>query len=156
MLSVVLSQGRSSRLYRSLVYEAQQALAAQGGYMELDHAGVFLAIASVRPDADVQRVEDLFFEEIERLKREPVTPEELDKAKRQLEVGIVTSGGTSHGLASRMGREMTSLGRIRPLAERLEKIQAVEAADVQRVAQRYLVKSQRSVVHVVPAPEEAQ
>lgn len=154
VLSVILSQGRSSRLYRSLVYESAQALSAEGGYWELDHAGVFLAIASVRPDAEIGKVEELFFEEIERAKREPVSEEELAKAKRQLEVGLVASGGTSHALAARIGREMASLGRVRPLAERLERIQAVTAEDVQRVAQKYLLQSKRSVVHVVPPPAE--
>lgn len=154
VLSQILSDGRSSRLYRSLVYDAEQALAAQGGYWELDHAGVFLAIASVRPGADIDRVEELFLDEIERLKNEPVSEDELDKAKRQLEVGLVASGGTSHALASRLGQEMTSLGRVRPISERLERIRAVTAADVQRVAKKYLVQDQRSVVHVVPPPEQ--
>lgn len=154
VLSQVLSQGRSSRLYRSLVYEAEQALAAEGGYWELDHAGVFLAIASVRPDAAIEKVEQLFFAEIERLKRELVSDEELDKAKRQLEVGLVASGGTSHALAARLGREMVSLGRVRPLAERLERIEAVTAEDVQRVAREYLVDAKRSVVHVIRPPED--
>jgi predicted Zn-dependent peptidase len=154
VLSEILSDGRSSRLYRSLVYDSQQALAAQGGYWELDHAGVFLAIASVRPDAEIDRVEELFMAEIERLKRELVSDEELDKAKRQLEVGLLASGGTSHALASRIGQDVVSLGRVRPLAERLERIEAVTAEDVQRVAREYLVESQRSVIHVVPPPAE--
>ncbi|HVN38022.1 MAG TPA: pitrilysin family protein [Myxococcota bacterium] len=153
VLSTILSEGRSSRLYRSLVYDAQQALSAEGGYWELEEAGVFLAFASVRPDASIDRVEKLFFDEIERLKREPPTADELDKAKRQLEVSLVDGLDTNHELAERIGRDYTTLGRIRPLDERLERIRAVTAEDVRRVAQTYLVKDQRSVVHIVPAPK---
>jgi predicted Zn-dependent peptidase len=152
--SQILSAGRSSRLYRALVYEAQQALYARGEYWELKEAGLFYALAMVRPDASVQHVEDLFFAEIDRLRRHGVSEEELAKAKRQLEVSLVNGLGTAHALASRIARDSVTLGRIRPLEERLAAIQAVTRADVQRVAQTYLVDEQRSVVHVV-APRTA-
>jgi predicted Zn-dependent peptidase len=152
VLSTILSAGRSSRLYRSLVYDAQQALSAEGGYWELEEAGIFLAFASVRPDASIDRVEELVFAEIERAKRELPTADELDKAKRQLEVSLVDGLVTNHQLADRIGRDYTILGRIRPLDERLDRIRAVTAEDVRRVAQTYLVKERRSVVQVVPAP----
>ena len=155
VLSTILSAGRSSRLYRSLVYDAQQALSAEGGYWELEEAGIFLAFASVRPDASIDRVEELFFAEIERAKRELPTADELDKAKRQLEVSLVDGLVTNHELADRIGRDYTTFGRIRPLEERLARIHAVTAEDVRRVAQTYLVKERRSVVRVVPAPAAA-
>jgi predicted Zn-dependent peptidase len=154
VLSQILSDGRSSRLYRSLVYEAQQALSAEGGYWELQDAGVFLAIASVRPDADIARVEELFLAEIERMKTGLVTADELEKAKRQLEVGMVNGLATNHALASRIAQEYTTLGRVRPLDERLQRIQAVTAEDVQRVAREYLRADRRTVVHVVKPAEQ--
>jgi predicted Zn-dependent peptidase len=137
------------------VHGAQQALSAEGGYWELNDAGVFLALASVRPDASIERVEELFFAEIERMKREPVTPEELEKAKRQIEVAFVNGLGTNHALASRIARDHATFGRIRPLSERLAEIEAVSAEDVQRVARSYLREERRSVVHVVSPPGEA-
>jgi zinc protease len=153
VLSTILSEGRSSRLYRSLVYEEQQALSAEGGYWELLDAGVFLAFSSVRPDASIDKVEDLFFAEIERAKRELVSADELEKAKRQLEVSLVDGLVTNHELADRIGRDYATFGRIRPLDERLARIRAVTAEDVRRVAQTYLVTEHRSVVHVLPLPE---
>jgi zinc protease len=152
----ILSAGRSSRLYRRLVYEEQQALSAEGGYWELRDAGVFYAFAQVRPEARIERVEQLFFEEIQRLREHPVAEEELAKAKRQMEVGLVRGLATAHALASRIGRDTATFGRIRPLGERLEAIRAVTAEDVQRVARTYLVDQQRSVVHVVPPPPEGE
>jgi zinc protease len=149
VLSQVLSGGRSSRLYRSLVYEGQVALSAQGGYWELVDAGVFYAFAGVRPDASIEEVERRFFAEIERLGREPVSAADLDKAKRQLEVSLVNGLRTTHALASRVARDYATFGRIRSLPERLEDIQAVTAEDVQRVAARYLVDEKRSVIHVI-------
>ncbi len=153
--SLILSSGRTSRLYRRLVYEEQQALSAVGSYWELQNAGVFYASAGVRPDADVAKVERLFFEEIDRLRDEPVTEAELDKAKRGLEVDLVNGLATAHALASRIGRDFVTFGEVRPLEQRLEAIRAVTAADVQRVARTWLVPERRSVVHLVAPPAAA-
>jgi predicted Zn-dependent peptidase len=148
--SQILSAGRSSRLYRSLVYDAQQALYAQGGYWELRDAGVFYAFAGVRPGASIERVEKLFFREIQRIADDGVSEEEVQKAVFQLEVGLVNGLGTAHALASRIARDTVTFGRVRLLQERLDAIQAVTPEDVQRVVGTYLVEEQRSVVHVVP------
>jgi zinc protease len=153
--SAVLSGGRSSRLYRALVYEAQQALAAQGAYWELEQAGVFYALAAVRPDADVDAAERLFLAEIARLRDELVPEAELAKAKRQIEVDLLAGLDTAHDLAARVAQDWVSFGRVRPLEERLAKYHAVTAADVQRVARAYLRDEARSVVRVVPRPGSA-
>ena len=155
--SEILSNGRTSRLYRRLVYDEAKALFASGGYWELHRAGVFYAMAGVRPGESVEEVEELFLDEIAKLRRDPVDAQELEKAKRSLEVGLVDGLDTSHALASRIAHDYTVFGRIRPLDERLEAIRAVTAEDVQRVARTYLVPDQRSIVHVVrrpPVPDE--
>jgi zinc protease len=153
--SLVLSGGRSSRLYRKLVYQEQQALGAQGGYWELQEAGLYFAFASVRPDGDIARVERLFLGEIDRLARERVSPAELAKAKRQIEVDLLSGMETSSEMASRIGGEWVSFGRIRPIEERLRAYHAVTADDVQRVVRTYLTPEQRSVVQVLRAPRNA-
>ena len=150
--SQILSAGRSSRLYRSLVYDAQKALYAQGGYWELKDSGVFYAFAGVRPGVSVEEVESLFFAEIERIAEHGVTKQEVAKAVRQLEVSLVNGLGTAHALASRIGRDSVTFGRIRGIEERLQAIRAVSPDDVQRVVKTYLVAEQRSVIHVVSPP----
>ena len=150
--SLILSGGRSSRLYRDLVYEAQQALAAEGGYWELQQAGVFYAYAMVRPDGDLGRVERLFSDQIARLRDVPVPTGELAKARRQIEVDLIGGLETAHALGSRIASEYVTFGRIRPLAERLAAYRAVTAEDVQRVARTYLRDDKRSVIHVVAPP----
>jgi zinc protease len=153
VLSQILSAGRSSRLYRKLVYEEQQALSAEGGYWELNDAGLFYAFATVRPDARIGQVEKLFMHEIDRVRRDGVTAAEVEKAKRQIEVAYVNGMATSHALASRIGREVSTFGRVRPLEERIAAIQKVTPEDVKRVANTYLRSDKRSVVHVVAPPE---
>ncbi len=150
----ILSAGRSSRLYRSLVYDKEAALYAQGGYWELIDAGIFYALAGVRPGRSIEEVEDLFMAEVARMRREPVSQAEVDRAVRQLEVSMVSGLDTAHALASRLGREVSTFGRIRPLDERLEAYRKVTPEDVQRVMQQYLVEDQLSVVRVIPPPAE--
>ena len=87
---------------------------------------------------------------------EPVTAGELDKAKRQLEASMVHQLTTNSAIASRIGYDVTVLGAIRPLEDRLAAIQAVDAADVQRVAQTYLIDEGRNIVHVVPPPDSLE
>ena len=151
VLSEVLSAGRTSRLQRRLVYEAQEALSAYGGYWELEHAGLFYAGAGVRPGKSPSHVEAELFAEIQRLREAPPTERELEKAKRGFEVSLTGSLRTANALASRGAEELLAFGRIRSLEERIDKVRAVTAADVLRVAQTYLQEEKRTVVHVLPA-----
>ncbi len=151
--SLLLSGGRSSRLYRRLIYEGEQALSASGSYWELRDAGVFYAFVGLRPGKDIDRVERDLLAEIARLRDEPVPPTELAKAKRQIEVDLISGFSTAHGLASRIASDTVTFGRIRPLEERLAAYRAVSAEDVQRVARTYLREDGRSLVRVVPRPE---
>jgi predicted Zn-dependent peptidase len=150
--SVILSGGRSSRLYRSLVYEQEKALYAHGSYWEMADAGMFYAAAGARPGVSLDELEAAFMGEIERIAREGVTAEEVARAKRQMEVDLVDRLATNHSLASRIGREIVAFGRVRPLSERIAAIRAVTPEDVQRVMATYLDASGRNVVRVLPAP----
>jgi zinc protease len=152
--SEILSSGRTSRLYRRLVYDEELALAASGGFWELSRAGIFYADATLRPGASAERAEALLREEIGRLRDAPVSAEELERAKRGLEVGLVRGLRTTHALAMRLGRDWVTFGRVRPLDERLAAIRAVTVEDVQRVAGTWLDPWKLSVVHVLPEQAE--
>lgn len=147
--SEILSRGRSSRLYRRLVYEEEIALSASGYYWELSQGGVFYAFVRVRPGVSVALTESVFLEEIEKISSSKVSDRELRKAKRSLEVALLSGTTTSHSLAQRMGRDVITFGRVRPLSERLQAIRAVTAEDVRRVAIDYLGTKQSSTVNVI-------
>ncbi len=153
--STILSEGRTGRLYRSLVYEKEKALYAVGGYMELNRAGLFYAQAAARPGVSLDEVETLFMAEIDAVAAQGVTEEEVARARQQLEVSLVDGLGTNHALAARIGREMVAYDRVRPLSERILAIRAVTAADVQRVVKTYLRAETRTVVHVIAPPAVA-
>jgi zinc protease len=148
--SQVLSGGRSSRLYRSLVYDAQVATYASAYYIEFMHAGLFYANAGVRPGESIDEVEALLFAEIGRAVREGVSEQEVAKAKQQLEVSLVRGMATNHALADRIGLEISFFGKVRSLQSRIDAIRQVTVADVDRVLQTYLKDERRSVVRVIP------
>ena len=147
----LLAGGRSSRLYQSLVYQAQQALGVSSGYWELADAGLFYADASVRPGGSVEKAEALLLGEIARLRETLVGEREIAKVKRQLEVSLLRGLETTHALAMRIGGDFVTLGRIRPLEERLAQLNAVTPADVQRVVRHYLSDDRRNVVRLIPS-----
>jgi predicted Zn-dependent peptidase len=151
--SEILSGGRSSRLYRSLVYTEEKALYAHGGFMEMRDAGMFYAIAGARPGATLEEVEALFMAEVDRIGREGVSEAELAKAKRKMEVRLVNGFTTNHQQASRIGYEIVAFGRVRSIDERLQAIKSVTTEDVKRVVQTYLKAETRSVVYVMSPPE---
>ncbi len=152
--SLVLSGGRSSRLYRALVYDEPLVNSVHAYYIEYMHAGLFYATAAVRPGGSIDAAEARMFEVIEEAVREGVEPDEVEKAKRQLEVSLVGGLGTAHATADRIGREISLFGRVRPLADRIAEIRAVSAEDVQRALREVIRTDQRSVVRVVPPTGE--
>ncbi|MDP6977557.1 MAG: pitrilysin family protein [Myxococcota bacterium] len=152
--SLVLSGGRSSRLYRALVYDEPLVNSVHAYYIEYMHAGLLYATAAVRPGGSIDAAEARMFEVIEEAAREGVELDEVEKAKRQLEVSLVGGLGTAHATADRIGREMSLFARVRPLAERIAEIRAVSAEDVQRALRKVIRTDQRSVVRLVPPTGE--
>jgi len=150
LLNRIMSQGRSSRLYNSLVYKQKLALEV-GADFNLDTTDPFLFIVygQPMPGKTVAQVEAALDAEIKKLQTELVGDTELQKAKNQ------TTASFYLGLDSIFYRGML-LGRTETVAswtllkEFIPKILAVTAADVRRVAQKYLVPMNRTVGLLVP------
>ncbi len=145
VLSLILTQGRSSRLHQRLVYEAKLALDAGAEY-ELATASpsLFVFYAQPLPGKPLAAVEQALEAEIERIKTQPVTDKELAKAKNQTEAAFIMSQDSLFYRGMLLGRYQT-IGSWQKLNDIVPGIRAVTAADVQRVAQKYLVKTNRTV-----------
>ena len=92
-------------------------------------------------------------DEIDRVGREGVTVDEVARAKRQMEVSLINHLTTNHSVANRIGQEIVTFGRVRPLSERVSAIRAVTPEDVQRVVKTYLKPESRSVIRVISPPD---
>ncbi|MBI4637461.1 MAG: insulinase family protein [Candidatus Rokubacteria bacterium] len=152
VLSTILSGGRASRLYRKLVYEGQAALEAGGdySYFSLD-PNLFWFWATAMPGRDPATLEQALLAEMERLRTEPVSDEELARAKNQIEAAFVFQQDSIHRRASLLARFELIGGWA--LGERfVDRIRAVTAADLQRVAQTWFPDHGRNVGVLLPKP----
>jgi zinc protease len=152
MLSTVLSGGRASRLYKHLVYERQLALEAGGdySYFSLD-PNLFWFWGTPMPGQTPETMEKALGEEMERLKKEPVTEEELTRAKNQIEASFVFEEDSVHRRATLLAR-FELIGGYALMGQYLDRLRAVTAADVTRVAQAYFQDYRKSVGILLPRP----
>lgn len=152
LLSVILSEGRASRLYRRLVYERQIALNAGGdsSFFSVD-PNLFWFYATPLPDKPVEEVERALREEVERLKTEEVSEEELARARNQVEAAFVFQQDSIHRRASLLAR-FELIGSWRLLERFVPSIRAVTTQDLRRVAQRDFADERRNVGILIPIP----
>jgi zinc protease len=150
VLSVILSAGRASRLYRRLVYEERVALGAGGEYDRLTlDPDTFTFYATVLPEKTVEEAERVLMAEVERIRTELVTEEELQRAKNQIEATFLFEQDSISAQASTLGR-YELLGNWRLRDQFLPGIRAVTRDDVLRVAQRYFARDRQTTAILVP------
>jgi predicted Zn-dependent peptidase len=150
VLSTVLQGGQSSRLYQRLVKE-KEMLTNVGGFMdEKRGVGAFYSNATLRPNVKTADVEAIIYEEIDRLKKEPIADWELQKAKNTTRRNFINGLQSSLSRAVIIGQYTVYYNEPSLINERLNKVSAVTKEDVQRVANKYLVNTSRTVVITMP------
>jgi zinc protease len=150
MADIILSQGRSSRLYQSLVYQQQVAQSANANADLKEDAGLFQLTAIVAAGKKVEDAEAALKAEIKKLQDAPVTAAELEKAKNQIITSQLRQRETNNGKANALGQAAVLLGDPNRVNTDLGKLQAVTAADVQRVANKYFTEKNRYVFIYLP------
>jgi len=156
VLSTVLSSGRSSRFFESIVRQKQLSTGVSAFAGESRGPGLFTVVGTVTPGKAVADLEAAIEAEIERVKTGPIEDWEIEKARNNARSQLVNQLGSSLGRAVTLGESAlfyNDPGRINTLADRIAK---VTAADVQRVANQYLVKTGRTVVITVPKAPPAK
>ena len=138
IVSAILSQGESSRLYQSLIYRQQiaQDIGADDDLRE--DLGLYVITATVASGKSPDVVLKAIDAELRDLEQKPVSAAELEKAKNQLITQILRGRETNDGKANAIGYDATVLHDAAEVNNGLAKLQAVTAADVQRVANKYL------------------
>lgn len=156
VIQAVLAQGQSSRLYRRMIDREQLALAVNGFLGSAFDPTVFTFMIQPRSGVDPAKAEAALYEELARLGIEEVPAEELQKAKNQLLAAHYRSLKTIEGRANLLGMYEVFYGGYEKLATADRDIDAVTAADVQRVARRYFGAKNRTVATLVPERAEVK
>jgi len=150
LAATILSQGESSRLYRKLVYEDQLALQAVGFVRFTEHPNLFWAIAILNQGHTAAEGEKAMDAELERMKTTAVEAKELEKAKNQIISSFILGHRTVQQKADAIGQAAV-LGKDPALVNtELERYLRVTSEDIQRVARKYFVQAQRTVIVVEP------
>lgn len=156
LLSVILAGGRTSRLYKDLVYEKRIARGVDADYGGLSvDPTLFSITAQVMPDKDPKEVEQAIDGLLERVRAEPVSERELQKAKNQVEAGFVYGQDSVFGQAMKIGQYESSAD-WRLVNGYLDGVQKVTAADILRVAKKYLDPDRRTVGVLIPTKEQGK
>jgi zinc protease len=146
ILSRILSGGQSSRLYRSLVYERPLAQSAQAIDYGLEDAGVFAIQAIVASGHGVDEVQAALAAEVARVRDAPVSAAELAEARTELLAQTLFARETPEERANLLGTAIVEANDPRWSDRTVEMAQRVTAADIQRVARKYLADSQRVTI----------
>ena len=146
----ILSAGESSRLYHSLVYTQQMAAEVVGDSNPLEDAGLFILGVILSEGKKVEDTEKALLAEIKKLQDAPVSAAELEKAKNQLITNQLRERETNNGKALALGEAAVLLGDAARVNTDLARLQAVTAADVQRVMKKYFTDANRFVLYYLP------
>lgn len=150
MLNTLLSQGQSSRLYRSLVDEQKIALQVGAFPFPLEHPGLALVYALPNLGKEPAALEKKLIEEIDKVRKELISQEELDKLKNQFENRIINQLTTLEGRANRLADFHTFYGKAGLINTDLNKYLAVTREDIKRVANEYFRDDNRVVLYYLP------
>ncbi len=151
IIASLLSNGRTSRLYKSLVEQKQLALSAQGfsGFPGNKYPNLMLLYALTAPNHTVEEVATELRTQVELLKTEPVSAEELDRVKTQARADLLRSLNSNAGMARSLVEYEVKTGSWRNLFKELEAIAAVTPADIQRVAQATFTPQNRTIGRIL-------
>lgn len=151
----LLSHGKTSRLYRRFVEQDQLVTFADTYNHPRKFDGVFHIFAELRPEIQPETFEHVLNEELDRLRHEPVSADELQKVKNVLAVDSVFDQETTAGLAQALG-EYEVMDTYAYLNTYIEQIQQVTPDAIQRVAQTYFAEANRTIGWSFPEhPEQA-
>src|SRR5690606_16694751 len=133
LLSEVLFGGRASRIYRRLVRDLELCSEVRAFLGPFRDPGLLDVFASARESHTAEEVLAVLDEEFERVKQEPPTDEEIQRARARLELGLVSGLETADGKASTIGFYETVLGEPGAAFARLDSMQRITASDLLRV-----------------------
>ena len=151
IIDALLSGGRTSRLYKSLIVEKKLATSVStgNGFPGARYPNQFVIEALPRTPHSCAEVMNAIYQEIERLKREPVADKELQKIKNQLQADFIRGLKNNDGLASQLSYYQIICNNWRYLEQHMAMIDKITPRDVQRIAAQYLHASNRTVARLI-------
>jgi zinc protease len=150
LTSKILSDGDSSRIYKSLVYEKGIAVSAFGGGNIIEEPNLFFAVALVAPGHTHDEVEKALIAEFDKLRTEPITERELQRAKNQFFRDYIVDRESIRGKASQLAHAVVIHRDVTTADGEVEIFTNMSVADLNRVAKTYFTPESRLVLKILP------
>ncbi len=154
VLEKPLLEGESSRLYRRLVRDEQLAIMVGGGVKESIDPYLFSVFVKPKPGADLDRIDRVIEEELEKVKSEGITDKEREKALNILRMSFFSSLQTIAGRADQLGQAEIFYGDYGKLFTIMDTYAAVTPERVKEAARKYFVENNKTVGKLIPAGGE--
>lgn len=151
LLEQILGDGRTSRLYKTLVLEKRVAsqVGTATGVPGSRLPNLFLVEVMPLPGHSTDEIVKLIDDEIQKIQTEGVTPAEIEKARNKLTVDLMWRMRTNNGVASQLSYYEISAGTWKYLATYPDRIQRFGPQDIRNVARQYLVKTNRTIAEIL-------
>jgi len=150
VISMLLSNGRTSRMYKTLVRDKKIAAFASGfnGFPGDKYPNLFTFFAVTTPGHTPAELTAAIHGETERLKNEDVSPEELQSVKTRAKASLIRQLDNNFGLAQQLVAYQTRYGDWRELFRSVDQIDRVSAQDIRRVANATFVTNNRTIAYI--------
>jgi len=148
--SKILSDGESSRIFKSLVYDTGIAVSAFGGGNIIEQPNLFFAVALVQRGHTPAEAEKALIAEFDKLRAEPVAEKELQRAKNQFFRDYIVDRETIRGKASQLAHAVVIHNDVKTADDEVEIFTDLKISDVQRVSKTYFTPENRLVLHILP------
>ena len=156
VISSILSRGRTSRYYKNLVEDKKIALNVNASSYQSRYPDLFTIQAAPLAPHTTQELEEEIYNELEKLKTEPVSQWELEKTRNQLEADFIRSLNSNTGLAFQLTNYDAVSGSWKFMLTLKEERKKVTPEDIMRVAQKYFHKANRTVATLVKTKTESK
>jgi len=154
MLTTLLSDGQSSRMYKAIVDQQQKALQVMSFPFALEDPGLFLIFGLVNMGVEPADLEKAIEAEISKVKTAEISDAEFQKLRNKVENDFVTGNSTMVGIAENLANYHVYFKDANLINTEIERYLKVTPADLQRVAQKYLTPENRVVLTYLPKPIE--
>jgi zinc protease len=154
MISSVLTDGKSSRMYKRMVDEDKIALQVLAFARSQEDYGTYLIGALPLGDVDLSKLRNVMDEEIEKLQTELISEREHQKLQNKFENRFVNSNSSIEGIASSLATYQMLYGNTNLINEEIEIYRSITREEIKEVANKYLQENQRLELDYLPKPTE--
>lgn len=154
MLTTLLSDGQSSRLYKEIVDKQQKAIQVMAVPLPMEDPGLFLTLGLANMGLQPEDLENSINAEIEKVKKELVSEREFQKIRNQIENDFISGNSTIVGIAESLANYHVYFGDANLINNEIDRYMKVTREDLLNVANKYLTKENRVVLYYLPKDQE--